>query len=421
VDVSERNVLFITHSNPEDNPFAIWLGAKLASAGYEVWADVLSLRGGQDWQRLLEGAIRHRASKLLFAANQLSVSKQGVRNELQIASDTARKLDDRNFIIPIRLGSYDAPFLVAQAQYINFEPSWASGLEELLETLQDTYKVPRTIGNIGTWLDLQLMHGKKLNETTERLVSTWLEIRRLPRWIYYNPDFESLKEGYPKAQYKDGAVTCVKQTARHCVSRRVSHLLESGWPALEIAPNDGWKKFADIANQAFGNVLRSRGLKSYEMASRQLAWWVPATGPQGRLSFRWPGISGSRQIQGTSTKRKVRWHFGISATFSGVPFHHYSLKSRLIFTQDGNTPLDSAARAHTLRRSFAKGWRNARWRDMLFSFLYWLGDGTTVIDVPVAPDEALAVSLPSVSFDCPVGVEEAGDVAQDDDDPDVQN
>ncbi len=156
------------------------------------------------------------------------------------------------------------------------------------------------------------------------------------------------------------------------------------------------------------------------MASRQIAWWVPAAGPQGRISFKWPGISGSRQIQGTSTKRNVRWHFGISASFSGVPFHHFKLKSRLIFTQDGSTPLDSAARTHTLRRSFAKSWRNARWRDMLLSFLYWLGDGTTVIDLPIAPDEALVLSLPSIAFDCPVGVEDMVDVAEDEDDPDVE-
>jgi hypothetical protein len=418
--VDTRNVVFITHANPEDNPFAIWLGAKLASAGYEVWADVLKLRGGQDWQRKLEDAIRNRACKVLFAANPVAVGKQGVRNELQIASDTGKKLGDSDFIIPLRLGDFEKPFLVAHAQYINFERSWASGLKELLETLQDTYKVPGATGNIGTWLDLQLINGKKLRDTTEQLISTWLEVRRLPQWIYYNPDFNAVAKDYPKVPFKDGAITCAKQKGQGCVSRRVSHLLASGWPALELAANDGWKKFADIANQAFGNVLRDKGLKSHEMASPQPAWWVPATGPQGRLSFKWPGISGSRQIQGTSTKRRVRWHFGISASFNGVPFHHIRLKSRLIFTQDGNNPLDSPVRAHALRRSFAKGWRNARWRDMLLSFLYWFGDGTTVIDVPVGPDQALVLSLPPLAFGCPVGVEDAADISQDEDDPDVE-
>lgn len=39
---------------PDDNAFTVWLGAKRAALGYEVWADVLRLRGGGDWQRKLE-------------------------------------------------------------------------------------------------------------------------------------------------------------------------------------------------------------------------------------------------------------------------------------------------------------------------------------------------------------------------------
>jgi len=58
--MSERQALFISHASPEDNAFTIWLGAKLAAAGYEVWADILRLTGGDDWQRKLEDALRNR-------------------------------------------------------------------------------------------------------------------------------------------------------------------------------------------------------------------------------------------------------------------------------------------------------------------------------------------------------------------------
>jgi hypothetical protein len=33
---------------------------------------------------------------------------------------------------------FEAPFLIAHAQYIDFTHSWARGLSELLETLQQT-------------------------------------------------------------------------------------------------------------------------------------------------------------------------------------------------------------------------------------------------------------------------------------------
>jgi hypothetical protein len=99
--MSERQALFISHASPEDNAFTIWLGAKLAAAGYEVWADVLRLTGGDDWQRKLEDALRNRACKVLLVANQKSVEKQGVRNEIQIASDVANR---STMLLPASLG-----------------------------------------------------------------------------------------------------------------------------------------------------------------------------------------------------------------------------------------------------------------------------------------------------------------------------
>ena len=140
--MSERQALFISHASPEDNAFTIWLGAKLAAAGYEVWADVLRLTGGDDWQRKLEDALRNRACKVLLVANQKSVDKQGVRNEIQIASDVAKKIGDTRFIIPLKLGPFDAPFLIAHAQYIDFSQGWSSGLHELMSALQEEYKIP---------------------------------------------------------------------------------------------------------------------------------------------------------------------------------------------------------------------------------------------------------------------------------------
>ena len=119
-----RNAIFISHANPEDNEFTVWLGARQTAAGYEVWADVLRLRGGQDWQRLLEDALRNKACKVLLVGTEHGVQKQGVRNEIQIAHTVSRSIGDTEFVIPLRLTNFDAPFLAAHAQYIDFERSW---------------------------------------------------------------------------------------------------------------------------------------------------------------------------------------------------------------------------------------------------------------------------------------------------------
>lgn len=181
-----REAIFISHAAPEDNALTIWLGAKLAALGYEVWADVLRLKGGEDWQRKLENALRHRACKVLFVANPRAVEKQGVRNEIQIATDVARKIGDNAFTIPLRMEPFEAPFLIAHAQYIDFTGGWARGLTELLETLRETYRVPRNAGDgDAIWREIQLIHDKTLVSTPERLISNWLPIDQLPKKIRY--------------------------------------------------------------------------------------------------------------------------------------------------------------------------------------------------------------------------------------------
>jgi TIR domain len=104
-----RQALFISHANPEDNAFTLWLGAKLAALGYEVFADVLRLKGGDDWERILENAIREKAAKFLLVATPHGVQKQGVRNEITIATQTAKRIKEEAFIVPLRLAAFECP------------------------------------------------------------------------------------------------------------------------------------------------------------------------------------------------------------------------------------------------------------------------------------------------------------------------
>jgi hypothetical protein len=55
---TSKDVVSISHANPEDNEFTRWLSLKLASLGYHVWSDVTQLFGGEDFWRDIELAIR---------------------------------------------------------------------------------------------------------------------------------------------------------------------------------------------------------------------------------------------------------------------------------------------------------------------------------------------------------------------------
>jgi len=374
--VSEREAIFISHATPEDNDITIWLGAKLSAMGYEVWADVLRLRGGHDWQRRLEAAVRNRACKVLLIANPISVEKQGVRNEIQIASDVARTLKDDSFVIPLRTKPYQSPFLIAQAQYINFERGWAEGFRDLILAL-DEYGVPHNQPvNTDVWRELQTIHAQTLTSVPETLVSNWVSIQNLPPRMFFHPEGSDLRafDHYARVPYGNGHLSFAgilpkrgKQTAR---VRRTDALIHEGWNALGLPKHEGRKLITQLINVALADYLKRRGLATYMMANRHEAFWMSKTTPLTKVQFDWNPYRGSRLLQGRSLKRGVQWHFAVSPSYQAFPSRHICFRSRLIFTTDGETPIQSSARMHQLRRSFSKGWRNARWRDMLLAFLY---------------------------------------------------
>lgn len=436
---SHRNALFISHATPEDNHFVRWLGAKLTAMGYEVWADVMRLHGGIDWARELEGALRQRAIKMLLVCTPSGLEKQGVRNEIEIAVNLARKLGDDAFIIPLRLDSYDAPFRIAQAQYIDFKGGWARGLVELTELLVDK-RIPRgTPQGMDTWLATHANGADRLLAKSEPLVSNWLEVRRQPEFVQYcEPMVGSSLERFqvrplhhwPVVPHRGGVVGFAVPDASGAMGTDIpgkvvasidTHtFLEEGWNAYGIDAHQARRMYTDLGSQAFDKLCRTRGLKPYGSANGRISWWGDIkTAPTAKVRFDWNFRRGLRQIIGQSGKRGVHWHYAINAQLRTAPLRHLRLSARLVFTENGLDAIMDTRRAHSLRRSFAKGWRNPRWRDMLCAYLWWLADGKAELLLPVGEQTSIAVTLPPMQFGCPVSVAESADAADDEDDPDV--
>lgn len=439
--MQSREALFISHANPEDNAFARWLGAKLAAMGYEVWADVMRLHGGSDWARELEVALRTRAIKMLLVGTPTAAEKQGVRNEIEIAAQLSRSLKDPEFIIPLRLKPYDAPFRIVQAQYVDFSESWASGLSELIELISNVYKIPRGSGKpIADWLRAQSFGSATLIERPEQLVSNWLLINKLPELVYYcasSSEFvlesfqDRSKHTWPVVPFNEGVLTFAtpdkhgslgSELPGKVVSRfSLSEFLENGWPDLEIDAFGARRQFSDLSNQAFENFLQGRGLSRYEGSGGRLVWWGNIrTVPLTQIKFGLNEQTGRRQIIGVSAKRNVHWHYGINVQIRTAPIRHARLSARIIFTENGLDAIADVKRMHRLRRSFAKSWRNARWRDMMLAFLWWVAGGQPEIALPVSDSQKMIFALPAASFRCPVSVLHSGELPLDEDDPDVE-
>ena len=131
-------------------------GRKLTALGYEVFADVLRLKGGDDWERILETAIRDKAAKFLLVATPHGVQKQGVRNEITIATETARRIKDNAFIIPLRLAPFErAASDRARAVYWIFRKAGRWALAAFLRSCRET-----PIAHGGNKANVELWRGR---------------------------------------------------------------------------------------------------------------------------------------------------------------------------------------------------------------------------------------------------------------------
>lgn len=443
----DRNAIFISHANPEDNAFVRWLGAKLSALGYEVWADVMRLKGGADWSNELDNALLHRAAKVLVVCTPGGLIKDGVRREIEMASVVANKIGDKNFIIPLRLETYDLTFRIALLQYIDFKRSWSHGFLELAERLNDFPEL-RKEGNrsVDAWLDAQRTGAVKLIERDEWLISNWLPITGYPWKLYYcEPPvgfqlekftFRNLHD-WPVVPHRGGVFTFAAPNkdgflAENIPAKIVREIetkafLVQGWEAMGISRHEAWKKFADLGNAAFESFLNKKNLTSHDNGFGR-RWWfggIKAV-PQGMIPYDWETPSGEvykgrRQIMGQSEKRRIFWHYSISGRVRSTPINHLRISASLIFTDNGMDALGDHRKSHRLRRSFAKTWRNARWRDMLLTFLWWLSEGKYELHIPVSSQKFLHLALPPVGFKSPVTVPYDGEEPDDIDDPDIES
>jgi hypothetical protein len=436
-----RDAIFISHATPEDNAFTLWLGGRLTALGYQVFADVLRLKGGDDWERILEDAIRNKAKRFLLVATSGSVQKQGVRNEITIAIETAKRIKEDGFIVPLRLAAYATPLQIAHAQYIDFEKGWAQGLAELLPLLEGA-GVPKNApaDEVKTWQSLQLKDARTVGGGPETLISNWLSIEALPSSVSFYDFRGGISIGAAQAAIKDCPIPIAAHN-RGFISFAPLHQLQdyfgpnlplkladtcdtdtflgSGWHSQHLAPKDCRPKFTDISRRALDAYFDAKGLKPFEYADRRNAWWSTARhATMDQHAFAW-GDLGRRQLVGRSEKRGFHWHYGVSCWARSGPVRHVRVAGRVIFTSNGHDLIGDARRVHRMRRTFCKGWRNDKWRDLLLAFWHRLADGADFVDISLGEGVSMRLGLPPITFTAPFGVNSLTDaVAPDEGDED---
>lgn len=435
---AERHLVFISHANPEDNEFASWLGTRLTAAGYEAWTDVLNLKGGEPFWRDIGTVIKEEAAVVVVALSRASYQKDGVLDEIALAVNTGRQLNKQKFVIPVRLDDLQFSDFPEQLIRLNaiceFSSNWADGFSQLLKALKDG-QIPQSTSDFGealaSWQKFRLRQSASISDTPESVFSNWFQISSLPSHIYFsrfNASQEAMERAFnefqsPTAPYMRLAVSFADAAALQMEAPDIP--LEDAYrvPLAQfldgqktIPPQVSWRDARNIAtrllHQAWEQFARSQGLLLYEFAHGS-AWFVPLDLIEGNFATFQDenGNRRRRRLVGRSKKRGVYWHFAVSGKVNISDPQHLLLRTHVVFTQDGKTPLASSARAHRLRKSFCKNWWNARWRDLLRAFVANLANCKEAFYLPLGGDAVATIAASPMDFEAPLSITEIGSVS----------
>lgn len=145
--MDERRIVFVSHANPEDNEFVSWLGSQLVNAGYDVWADILSLVGGEVISPTIGDVIRDQVAVVIVVLSRASHRKEGVLDEVALAARVGRELRKPRFLIPVVLDELrisEFPDELVRRLSIDFSRDWADGLDDVLTALEES-ETPRSV------------------------------------------------------------------------------------------------------------------------------------------------------------------------------------------------------------------------------------------------------------------------------------
>jgi len=419
---NDRDIIFISHANPQDNDFTFWLGSRLNAAGYETWSDITRLKGGEYFWQDIQKVIQEKAARVIVVMTKDAVIKAGVLDEIQTAINTERKLDQETFVIPVVYKPFDfkqdSPVQISRKNAINFRSNWADGLAMLLESFEKD-AIPKSEKSdqvMAAWRDIFSESSQIVSTEPEILQSNWFEIKSFPKALNFfgiegpisHPKVKELANAvqWPSYQY-------LRLIAGFCSYSDVQESLKpmninitreyevsitefidgSAKESPSSSGQDARNMVSNMVTQAWNSFMEIKGLKPYQISNFSTVWWFPNNfNAKNKVSF--SKIDKQRtwcQLVGKALS--YRWHLGLRAK---PVINNY--RSRLvivphvIFTNNEDKPIGSKQSMHRMRRSNCKSWYNKVWRDRLTGAISWLSDGKDRIMLPCGTDVFIEVS-----------------------------
>jgi hypothetical protein len=426
VNPPERNMVFVSHANPEENELALWLSLQLANEGYAVWCDLTKLLGGEKFWEDIQEAISKRTVKFVYILSRTSNQKRGTLDELDCAIGTEKRNRFRDFIVTAKVDDLPHDEVYIGIRRLNHVDSraWAKGLAVLLEKFEKD-AVPRTPGfnrdAVCSWWRDQYSADAGVIDTPEQLLSNWFKVESIPQ-VLYEHRLAAAKPGpvgiddtvfaYPAAWASDTSFLSFARADEVCATlgANLEIVATNEYRYDDVlsgkSVKDGPKYIAQLFRLAWEYALNKR-LPAYSMANSQLCFYF--TGDLVKDDYiDFETIDGHktwRNIVGFKTlfRDRVRhWHYGITGKPILRPETLFVLKGHVLFSDDRKTLWASKDATAKARRNQCKNWWNDDWRDRLLATMSHLASEDGMISIPLAGDAAFKLSKFPLPFESPV-------------------
>lgn len=422
----QRTKIFISHAAPEDNEFAKWLSLQLIGLGYDVWCDVINLKGGEDFWTEIDRVIRDHTVKFLYVLSQKSNNREGTLKELTVAQKTKKALSivDSHFIIPLHTDanlSYDDINIdLVRLNSINFKESWHKGLIQLVDKLKEDYvpvkeKNYEEVGNI--WRNI-ILNDKDVIKKEEIYSSNWFKITKLPLALHFHKfsslipnGFQLWKCKYPSRLYKGylgtfaGCYDFIEELPKsqsydpnNTISISVKEILDGTYDTNFISNSDAKYILTNLLNLSFKKCFKNSGCRVYKLSSKKIAFWFQMGALEKEKAN---GVLMVGKMKYGKDKR-INWHFAVSGSANVDDELYYIIKSHIVFTWDGKNLIESDSIQHRGRRKQGKSWWNRHWREKLLGHLSVFEDENKSIAIQVGEQEHLTFSSIPILFESPV-------------------
>ena len=412
-----KDQIFISHATPEDNEFTIWLASRLEMLGYKVWIDKNELLGGERFWPTIQKAID--ASKkvlLVYSVNitREGILKSGIEREFEYANSVANSKGYSDFVIPLHIdnSNYHLAIGFPNLNQIPFNNNWAEGLKQLKKKLdKDGILYDEQIGSsLSEWYENNYITDCQIESKKEVYYSSWWTMKEIPQFFYMY-QFSNLEQAkavrennkdIPVAQRSnilstfDGDLNCKVKHNDEIIDIPPSYThtfnlddILFGFESDRFPSHkDVENHFKDFLRYLLYTILWNKGMVKTELSGKKYVFYQPKYGHKfPYIEFAYPPATMTKNkrktMGGTYKRNQGYWHYGISLLPILFPYIGVSVKSHLVFTQDGHKPEKSQTKQHSYRRNKGKNFFNEEWRDLLLAFIFSLRNDNGNIELVV--------------------------------------